>query len=267
MDYDDTPSDEAWCDYVTDRLPSKGAGFPFEVLVGNHEADGGPDGRIRNHAACLQDRLGSQGRYGAQYAFGYPAADPLARFVLVAPGLTVDGHRYDYRKGTADRRWLVRQMRQAKAAGQWLVVGMHFPCISMGKTHGGCDSGRAVHNLVLRRGADLLLTGHNHIYERSKQIELSRTCPRVGARFDGDCVTDGGKDGVYRKGRGTVQVTSGRFGGRFQGIDRQDPDHRWFVKGGARTTGFLEVRVTRGRLAARYVPSTGSLGDSFVVRR
>lgn len=265
LSYADVPSESGWCDYVKDRLPTKGADFPFELLAGNHEADGGRDGRLRNFATCLPDRLDAEGVYGAQYAFTYPAQDPLARFVMVSPGLAVDGHRYDYSAGTPDRAWLTDQLRQAREAGQWLVVGMHLPCLTTGADHPGCDSGRAVHNLVLRGGTDLLLVGHNHVYERSKQIGLSATCRRVGSRFDADCLVDDGRDGVYGRDRGTVQVTAGRFGARFARLADRDPDRRWFVRRSDRTKGFLQVRVTPARMVARYRGSTGTFGDRFVI--
>jgi hypothetical protein len=263
--YGDIAPESAWCDYVRDRLPTKGAAFPFELLAGNHESDPGRHGLLRNYTDCLPDRLGTSGAYGAQYAFTYPAEQPTARFVMVSPGLTVDGHRYDYTAGTPDRAWLSGQMRQARDAGQWLVVGMHLPCLTTGADHPGCDSGRAVQNLVLRGGTDLLLVGHNHVYERSKQIALSRSCREVRSRFDADCVADRGRDGAYRRDRGTVQVTVGRFGARFARLSDRDPDRRWFVKRGDRTTGFLQVRVTPERMVARYRASSGALRDRFVI--
>lgn len=265
LDYDETSSDAAWCDYVRDRLPTKGEAFPFQLLAGNHEADTGRDGRVRRHAACLEDRLGVDGRYPTQYAFSYPAQEPVARFVMLSPGLTVDGHAYDYRRGTADRAWLEGQLREARAAGQWLVVGMHLMCLSAGEDHPGCDSGRAVHQLVLREGADLLLVGHNHLYERGRQLVLSDACPSVRPRFGSACVADGGRDGAYDRGAGTVQVTAGRFGGRRSAVDPDDPDRRWFVRSRADTTGFLEVEVAADRIAARYVPTSGDVRDSFVI--
>lgn len=266
LDYDETESDAAWCDYVRDRLPTKGEEFPFQLLAGNHEADTGKDGRIRRHAACLPDKIGVEGTYPTQYAFTYPADNPVARFVMVSPRLTVDGHTYDYRRGTADRRWLVGQLRQAREDGHWLVVGMHYMCLSMGRDHRGCDSGRAVHKLTLQGGADLLLVGHNHLYERSKQLRISKRCPQVRPRYGRACITDNGRDGAYPRDRGTVQVTAGRFGGRPSAVNRDDPDRRFFVKSRAATSGFLKVRVTADKLVARYVPSSGSVRDSFVIR-
>ena len=269
LDYDETSSDAAWCDYVKSHLIRKGPDFPFQLVAGNHEADTGSDGRIRRHAACLQDKLDARGAYARQYAFTYPAQQPLAKVVMISPRLTVQGHTYDYRRGTADRKWLVDQLDGARQAGiRWVVVGMHYPCLSVGAGHPGCDAGSAVENLLLRKRVDLLLTGHNHIYERSKQIELSAACPRVRpGRFDAACVSDTGTDDSYAAGAGTVQVTSGRVGGRYQGVNPGDPDRPWFVTSGGHTTGWTKVKVTSSRLTATYVNTSGSMHDSFVISR
>lgn len=267
LDYDQTSTDRAWCRYVKSRLPTKGPRFPFELVVGNHEADGGEDGRIRHHAACLPDRLDSHGTYARQYAFRFPRTNPVAKFIMIAPRLKVDGHTYRYDVGTADRRWLIRQIDSARANGiKWVVVGMHYMCLSTGSGHAGCSSGHAVHDLLLRKRVDLVLNGHNHVYERSKQLAFSDSCPRIPpGEYDADCVVDSGADGAYAKGAGTVQVTSGRFGGRPMELNSGDPDAPYFAVTDAGTTGFTSFTVTADRLVARYVASTGALADSFVI--
>jgi hypothetical protein len=268
LDYDMTPSDRAWCRYVKKRLPTKGADFPFELVAGNHEQDGGPDGRIGNFAACLPDRLGAEGTYASQYSFTYPRTDPFAKLIMISPRLTVDGHRYTYRAGTADRRWLVRQIDDARAAGiAWVIVGMHHMCLSTGTDHPGCDSGHAVHNLLLRRGVDLLLDGHNHIYERSKQLALSAACPKIPpGRYDPACVVDDGSDATYAHGAGSVQVTAGRFGARPAGLDRADPDAPYFARLASGTTGWMKYTVTPDRIDATYVSSSGGFRDAFSIQ-
>src|SRR5438128_2777290 len=87
--YDQTSTDEAWCDYVKQRLPTLGPTFPFELVAGSHEYQGGPNGYVMNHAACLPDRLGSTGLYGAQYYFDYPASSPLMRVIMISPNLRI----------------------------------------------------------------------------------------------------------------------------------------------------------------------------------
>ncbi|MGN6575566.1 MAG: metallophosphoesterase [Nocardioides sp.] len=268
LDYDQTPTDRAWCRYVKKRLPRKGAGFPFELLVGNHEGDHGPDGRIAHFARCLPDRLDSRGSYARQYAFDYPRTDPIATVINIAPNIPAGGHRYDYRAGTPDRKWLKRQVRHAQAAGRWVIVTAHYPCLSTGTDHPGCSSGHAVHTLLLRLGVDVVVNGHNHVYERSKQLALSAACPRVpSGRYDAACVVDDGADGTYTRGAGTVQVTSGRFGGRESGLDRRAPDAPYFVTLDDSTTGYTTFHVTPDRIDARYVASTGSFQDAFSITR
>ncbi len=269
LDYDQTSSDAAWCEYVKTHLPRQGASFPMQLVVGNHEADNGPDGEIANMAACLQDRMGSHGQYGRQYAFTYPTTNPLAKIIMISPRITAEGHTYDYARGSKDRRWLVRKINGARAAGiPWVIVGMHYPCLSSGAGHPGCDSGPEVTNLLLRRKVDLVLTGHNHVYQRSAQLGLSRECRRiVPGTYDHDCVTDRGRDDSYVAGRGTVQVTSGRVGGRYQGLNPKDPEHRYFVRSGGDTTGWTRFRVTPNALRAQYVSTSGDTTDAFSIRR
>jgi len=43
LDYDQTPNDKAWCDYVKQHLPTLGPEFPFQLLVGSHEDQDGQD--------------------------------------------------------------------------------------------------------------------------------------------------------------------------------------------------------------------------------
>ena len=273
LDYDETTSDRTWCDYVHDRLPSKGKLFPFEVLVGNHEQDSGPDGRIAEHARCLPDRLNSThgpgSRYGAEYAFTYPRTNPFAKVIMVAPNLTVDGELHTYGHGSPHRRWLVRQIENARDDGiRWVIVGMHYPCVTTGLTH-DCDSGSDILNLLVRKRVDLVLAGHNHIYERSKQLRLNGgDCRRIRTdRFDRDCVVSGWRDGVYRAGAGTLLITAGTFGGRPQGADPRDSERRYFAKVDGDALGFVRYVVRPGRIHGGFLSTADSAADSFVIVR
>jgi 3',5'-cyclic AMP phosphodiesterase CpdA len=73
LSYDTTGSEQAWCDLVTQR---EGNGFPFELLAGNHEANG-QNGDINNFSACLPNQLpGVVGTYGRQYYVDVPKVNP-----------------------------------------------------------------------------------------------------------------------------------------------------------------------------------------------
>jgi hypothetical protein len=73
LSYGGAASEQAWCDFVTQRV---GAGFPFELLAGNHESSG-QDGNINDSAACLTHQVpGVVGTYGRQWYVDVPKANP-----------------------------------------------------------------------------------------------------------------------------------------------------------------------------------------------
>ena len=97
----------------------------------------------------------------------------------------------------------------ARADGvPWVVVGMHYPCLSIGVY--GCGVGTDLMNLLVEKRVDLVLSGHEHGYQRTKQ------CSRAGlqhvptATTDTDCIVDAGDSMVA--GRGTVFATVGTGG-------------------------------------------------------
>jgi len=269
--YGQTESEEAWCDYIKEGLSAKGAGFPFELVAGNHEQDGSPEGRLTAFTECLPDRLGSTlgpgSVYGAEYTFTYPTRAPLAKFIMISPELTLDSDRYSYEPGSPHRRWLVRQINRARDAGiRWVIVAAHHPCLNTGIRH-GCDSGPEILNLLLKKRVDLVLTGHNHLYQRTKQLRRNRSdCRRVlPDAYDADCVVDAGSDGSYTKGRGTVLLTAGSFGRLEPSEDTEDAESGYFVKSSATTTGFAEFTVTRRSITGQFVRTGGTLDDTFEI--
>ena len=83
-----------------------GAGFPFELLAGNHESNG-QNGNINDFSACLPNQLpGLVGTYGRQWYVDVPAGAPLVRFVMISPELPFPdgtGLRRRHRRATSGR--------------------------------------------------------------------------------------------------------------------------------------------------------------------
>ena len=102
------------------------------------------------------------------------------RFIMVSPGIDFhDGNTLDYSREASDgggRRppWTARS--PARSPGPW--SGMHAPCLSMGKYD--CQAGRDFTNLLIDKKADLVLTGHDHIYQRSTSWPTAKL-PGAGA--------------------------------------------------------------------------------------
>jgi hypothetical protein len=266
MSYSQLIPESAWCDYVKLHV---GSSFPFELLAGNHE-DNGPDGLIENFTACLPDQLGNiNGEYGKEYYFDYPVGSPIARFILISPGLTFsNGQLYQYMTGTSRYNWVADTIDGARIAGlRWVIVGMHEDCLSVATKP--CEIGADLMNLLISKKVDLVLQAHDHTYQRSKQLALSPSCPAVPVGvYDTNCVVDDGSDDLYTAGNGTVFVIDGAFGAEMYDINLLDPEIDYFAKWMGLNTnptfGFMKYTVSDAGISAQFVGSTtGTFTDSF----
>ena len=267
LSYDDRTPESAWCDYIKSAL---GSSFPFQLVVGNHEQDSRIDGFIRNFAACLPDRMGAVGDYSTEYYFDISG---LVRVIMIAADHKVDGVSYQYVPGNRHYQWLADTIDDARAQGiPWVVVGMHKNCITMGNKP--CEVGDALMDLLIdQKKVDLILMGHEHNYQRSKQL----TCSNVDS-YSAACVADAGADGQYTKGAGTVIVIAGMFGGGgFTSVNTGDPEAGYFAAwmGGnavcrpactAVDRGIVRYTLTATSLIAELFTNSGDYGDSFTIR-
>jgi hypothetical protein len=305
MAYDQAaaPYEATWCDFVHARL---GTGFPYEIVTGGHDLDEGAtlgsqyEGSIDKYVQCMPDRLGATSEagagYGKEYFFDHPALHPLARFIMISPSIVMpDGTVFDYTASppSAHYRWLVDAIDGARASGiRWVVVGMARDCITAGEKH--CEIGPDVFNLLVDKKVDLILQGHEHGYERSKQLATGPECTAIplGAPAPAPCIADDGTDGIYRKGTGPVLVIAGTLGIGQRPMYPQDPEAPDFVTlmgGGCPrgvasradgaplaehgapcdpqpAPGFVEYTVSAERIAARFVPNNGTgFTDSFTI--
>ena len=102
LSYATVGQEQLWCDRVTQQL---GAGYPFELLSGNHESNG-ENGNINDFAACLPNQLpGVVGTYGRQWYADYPKGNPTVRFVMISPGTTFSDGVWSYAAGTPRYQW------------------------------------------------------------------------------------------------------------------------------------------------------------------
>jgi hypothetical protein len=260
--------EQEFCDMVTGKL---GKEFPYELIAGNHESDG-HDGDIDNFVKCLPNKLpGLQGEYGTQWYVDIPQEKPLVRFVLVSPGIDFHGGKQlDYSEGSERWKWTEAAIDGAREAEiPWTVVGMHTPCFSMGPYE--CQPGAPFVNMLVSKEVDLVLTGHEHVYQRTHQLSVNDGCPRlVPGKVSGNCVAD--YDNDLREGQGTVFVTIGVGGVSPNKVSDNDSEAGYFAvwsgKNRDPAQGTLDVKVTASRLDVRFVPAEGfSFTDNFVVER
>ncbi len=246
--------EEAYCRAVNDRVDA-----PVAFVPGNHEADdpadGGDDGDIAAYSACLPDRLGASG----DYPYDYVLDNGPVRVVMISPGIVLKRGTRTYGDGTPEQAWLTGVIRDAKAAGRWVVVGMHKPCLSPGQY--GCSSDPDLTDLLLRERVDVVLAGHEHVYARSHQLTGTAAAARVSDA-----------DGRFAAGAGTVFATLGNGGHNPRVVGT--PGRLWAATSGSDSTGgadvgYAQLDVTASRLEFSQVatsgPHAGTVRDRFTI--
>lgn len=264
LSYGATGTEQAWCDLVTSRT---GTGFPFELVSGNHESNG-QNGNINDFAACLPNQLpGVVGSYGRQYYVDVPQQNPLVRFVMISPGIPFSDGTWDYSVGSPRYNWTAAAIDGARAASiPWVVAGMHTPCISVGQYV--CASGTPITNLLLSKKVDLVLNGHEHVYQRSKQLATSLGCTGLAADvYNTACVRD--SDNALDKGAGTVFTTIGTGGVELRDVNAADAEAPYFAATSGLNSnpsnGLLDLQFTATTMTAGFVATTGTFQDSFSI--
>ena len=267
LSYGVTGQEQAWCDSVTSRV---GAGYPFEVVSGNHEGNG-QNGNINDFTPCLPNQLpGAVGTYGRQYYVDVPAENPIARFIMISPNIQFPDSTWSYTAGSTRYAWTANAIDGARNASiPWVVVGMHKPCLSVGDY--GCEPGPDLYNMLLSKKVDLILSGHDHVYQRTHQLGLRTGCTTLSpGTFNSSCVID--SDSTFTQGAGSVAMTVATGGQGLYDVNAADSETNYFAataglnKNG--TFGVLDVDATDDTLQASFVRAAGgTFTDSFTISR
>lgn len=246
--------EDEWCAAFKSRLND------IELIAGNHDTGENSGGDINRYRQFCPFTLGSlTGDYGKQYYFDYPQQAPLARFIMIAPG--VEGSlNINYNNGGAGYTFTQNAIESARNAGiKWIVVGMHKNCISVGAK--SCETGTDIMNLLVSEKVDLVLQSHDHNYQRTHALSCFET-----NRVRAECIADNGADGTYAKGRGTVTIINGEFGRGFYGVNGNDSEAGYFAKMDSTTFGITKYTINSTSLSAQYLRAGGGgFADSFVI--
>ncbi len=133
--------------------------------------------------------------------------------------------------GSPQRRWLEQDL--AKSTADWKVLYFHHPLYNGNPGNPGPNKDY-LGPLMAKYGVDLVLSGHEHNYQRSKPINENGTI---------EVITGGGGQSLHPFRRGMPEYSAYR-----------DVDF-----------GHVEVEVTDDRLVGRYVVRDGSVRDTFVI--
>jgi hypothetical protein len=174
--------------------------------------------------------------------------------------------------------WLEQDL--AQNTRDWLIVFFHHPPYSKGSHDSDnlADSGGRMADmranvlpLLEAYGVDLVLSGHSHSYERSFLLDghygLSGTLTET-MKLDAGDGREGGT-GAYHKNdtgaaahQGAVYVVPGSAG-QISGGTLNHPAMRVSLN----TLGSFLLEVDGDRLDARFITSTGAVGDAFTMTK
>ena len=122
--------------------PLLDAGVKFYASLGNHDDDGQTQYKLFNMD-------------GKKY-YSFKPKNGVRFFAL-------DSNYVD----PAQLEWLEKEL--AASGSDWKVAFFHHPLYSSGETHGSADLQRKLLEPVfLKHGVDVVITGHEHFYERIK---------------------------------------------------------------------------------------------------
>lgn len=173
-------------------------------VLGNHDVEtGGGEDQV--------EALGMPGRWYAQ------RKGPV---LIVALDSTRAGD-------PAQRRWLEATL--ARSTAPWKIAVMHFPPYSAGWHGSHAETRAAFSGLFERFGVQLVLSGHDHDYQRSKPVR------------DVTYVVSGGAAKLRRTGRADFTAVA------------------------ASTHHFVDIAVWRDRLTLRPIDQTGRTFDQVTL--
>jgi len=252
--------EQNWCDTLHTHQAD------VAIIAGNHDTGESSGGNINNFVQYCPYTLPGPltGTYGKEYWFDYPSPGPQARFIMISPGVNYvyDGTgTWSYTVGSARYNFVRDAIDSARSAGiPWVVVGMHKVCVTTGNK--GCEIGTDLVNLLLDRKVDLVLEGHDHNIQRSKQLD----CPAITVNgYDPTCVVDDGSDDYYVRGLGLEIVIDGSFGQCCYGVNSGDSEAGYFAKINSDSRGFYKYTVYADRIEAQFFRGTGTFADAFTI--
>jgi hypothetical protein len=188
--------------------------------------------------------------------------------------ISLDSIDSDLSVGGAMRAWLALDLESTQLP--WIIAFWHSPPYSKGTHDSDTDSRMRTMRenflpLLEQHGADLVLAGHSHAYERSMLIDGhygssdSFTAAHIVQSGDGNPSSDGSyfKDSLEGKPNdGAVYVVLG------SSVDAQSGgslDHPIMANSVALIEGSLAIDVSGGRLDGYFVSRDGLVLDRFQI--
>ena len=146
----------------------------------------------------------------------------------------------DFSVGSDQYRWLVRDLKRSSLSGTtWSILFFHHPPFSDGLHLDDQNVQTGLVPLFERYRVDLVLSGHDHAYERTDPINLSGQGGNVSY-----VVTGGGGKAVYQRVRTSSRISV--YESRFH---------------------FVALQIGANKIRVRAIASDGIILDSFGIQK
>jgi len=244
-----------WCQQWIDRTNVS----DLFITAGTHDIGEECCGTLQAYLDACPSTTDVQGTPGIQYYLDYPTNNPIARFLMITPGINGTIGSYNlYNRGQIGYVWMETAIDDARAKNiTWIIVGMHKVFISV--LERSAEVAADLMTLLFRKRVDLILQGHEHGYERSKQL----TCATVNV-YDESCVAEATPSW---RGKGTTIVVLGTGGQTLRTMNVDDPEWNYFQVADVTTFGFGHFAVAPDRLVYNFRRSSGgTLSDTFTLK-
>lgn len=174
--------------------------IPFMPTLGNHEFEKVKKAKWGIDAYIARLSLPGNEAY---YSFDYAGAHFISLNCL----------------NVADKQqleWLENDLKAAqKNKASWIISYLHYPPYSSSSSHGSDLNVRKILcPLWEKYGVDMVLTGHDHDYERTFPLKNDKAASKDKTK--------------YKKGAGTIYVVSGGGGAHLYGFQNEVPE--WSAK-------------------------------------
>ena len=156
---------------------------------------------------------------------------------------------------SAQLEFIEQDLAAARQRGvRWLIIYQHLPIYTAGSYANYSHPIRQLlPELCDRYGVDLVLSGHDHNYQRSYPVR-----ERV--------LRDGWQDPVFERPRGTVYIVTGGGGGVLYG-ELDGARDRSFIHTFQSVHHCVVLDISAGELRTRALDSDGELVDEFRIRK
>jgi hypothetical protein len=222
----------------------------MKTVIGNHEIEDGNLDEILEH---YDDDFQSKQYYSFRYS---------NTFVLVMSKETAyeeDSEQYEFVEESLENA-------SSDSSIDWIIVAVHrqmygSPTSAVG--HEDSDLIDAYHPLFQKYGVDLVLSGHNHYYERTYPLNYYSDEEEEDDGSDGPFITTREATN-YLSPDGEIFITIGTGGESiFEFNDRKPYVVSQFDEG----YGFLDITITDGgkRLVGTFYANDGGIQDQFTV--